>query len=278
MTLSQYPAIIAEAQPNSAEEHAGHGHDPDVPHQFEDLQQKNLADALGMWAFLAQEVLFFGAMFSALMLYRSLYTQPFVEASQHLDRGIGMFNTFVLLASSYTVVLSVHAAKHGNNKQLVGWLWATCVLGLAFLGMKAVEYSKDFRENLVPHTAMFGLSPEEADRLSKLSDTYLKVHPEEWQAALAASKWSIPTDRQHAADAKLFMQRAQLFYVFYYTMTAIHALHMVVGLAIFALLIYRARKGHYTPRRHSQVEMSGLYWHFVDIVWIFLFPLLYLIR
>jgi cytochrome c oxidase subunit 3 len=269
--LSQSQAIIADA-------HSGHGHDPDVPHQFEDLEQKNLADLLGMWAFLAQEVLFFGAMFAALMLYRSQYTQPFIEASKHLDRGIGMFNTFVLLASSYTVVLSVHAVKHGDNKKLFIWLLATIALGMTFLGMKVVEYSKDFREHLVPHTAMFGLEPEQAEKLSGYSDTYLKVHPEAWQQALADSGWSIPTDRQHAADAKLFMQRAQLFYVFYYTMTATHALHMIVGLAIFALLAYRAKKNQYTPRRCGQIEMSGLYWHFVDIVWIFLFPLLYLIR
>jgi cytochrome c oxidase subunit III len=269
--LSQSQAIIAD-------EHAGHGHDPDVPHQFEDLEQKNLADAMGMWAFLAQEILFFGAMFAALMLYRSQYTQPFIEASKHLDRGIGLFNTFVLLASSYTVVLSVHAVKHGNNKQLIVWLLLTIALGMTFLGMKVVEYSKDFREHLVPHTAEFGLSPEAAASLSQQSSVLLKVHPELWQQALADSGWTIPTDRLHAADAKLFMQRAQLFYVFYYTMTAIHALHMIVGLGIFALLVYNAYKGRYTPRSHGQVEMSGLYWHFVDIVWIFLFPLLYLVR
>jgi cytochrome c oxidase subunit 3 len=271
MTLSHSQATLEP-------DHAGHGHhDPDVPHQFDDMDQKNLADVLGMWTFLATEVLFFGAIFCALMLYRSLYTLPFVEASNHLYQGIGLFNTFVLLFSSYTVVLSVHAAKHGHNGKLVFWLLATMVLGFTFLGVKVMEYSKDFKENLIPNSANFGLSEEAAQKLAAQGD---KIHtnPELWQQALVDSGWKVPTDRAHAGDAKLFMQRAQLFFIFYYTMTLIHAIHMIVGLAIFGLLAWRAHKGHYTPRKHAQIEMTGLYWHFVDIVWIFLFPLLYLVR
>ena len=273
--MSDAHSITAPPAAHGDSAHAHH--DPDVPHQFDDLDQKNLTDTLGMWTFLATEVLFFGAIFAALMLYRSMYTEAFVEASKHLVVGIGLFNTFVLLASSYTVVLTVHAAKKGDNKQIMVWLAATSLLGLTFLGMKVVEYHKDFQENLVPHTADFGISAEVQKDFDNERDL-LPTHPELWQQALAASKWKVPTDRAHAGDAKLLMQHAQLFYVFYYTMTLIHALHMVIGLGIFAFLMYRASRGAYTARAHAQIEICGLYWHFVDIVWIFLFPLLYLIR
>jgi hypothetical protein len=143
--------------------------------------------------------------------------------------------------------------------------------------VKVIEYSKDFAENLVPNRVDFGISAEQAQEFDQLGDR-VRTNPELWQNALKQSGWDVPTDRAHAGDAKLFMQHAQLFFVFYYTMTMIHAVHMIVGLGIFALLAWRAHKGQYTPRRHNQIEISGLYWHFVDIVWIFLFPLLYLIR
>jgi cytochrome c oxidase subunit 3 len=258
--------------------HEGHGHhDPDVPHQFDDMEQKNISDVLGMWAFLATEVLFFGGLFGALMLYRSLYKGAFIDASHHLYQSIGFFNTFVLLFSSYTVVLSVHAAKKGHNKELFVWLLATMLLGTTFLGVKVYEYSKDFHENLIPNTPDFGLTAEQAEWLHD-NAALLPTHPEIWQQALAKSDWHVPTDREHMEDAVLTMRHAQLFFVFYYTMTMIHALHMIIGLGIFALLAYRAWNGYYTPRKHAQIEITGLYWHFVDIVWIFLFPLLYLVR
>jgi cytochrome c oxidase subunit 3 len=252
-------------------------HDPDVPHQFEDLAQKNECDIIGMWTFLATEVLFFGGLFAALMLYRTLYHEAFVEASNHLYQGIGCFNTFVLLFSSYTVVLAVHAAKHGKNGQLIFWLFATALLGATFLGVKVLEYSKDFNENLVPHSVNFGLNHEEGLKMDEPENReLLRTHPEIWLVALKNSGWKVSTDRSGVYDAKQLLQHAQLFFVFYYTMTMIHAVHMIVGLGLFAFLVVKAAKGKYTPRHHNQVEICGLYWHFVDIVWIFLFPLLYL--
>ena len=239
------------------------------------MDQKNQADVLGMWAFLATEVLFFGGLFCGLMIYRFRYPAEFMEASRHLYQGIGLFNTFVLLFSSYTVVIAVHAAKHGNNKMLIIGLLATMALGLTFLGVKCVEYKLDFREHLVPNTEFFGLRKEAAEDLES-KRALLPTHPELRMQAWAKSDWTFPK----GADlfrAKLFMQRAQLFYVFYYTMTLVHAFHMIIGIAIFCYLVWKAAHGKYTPRKHAQIEMTGLYWHFVDIVWIFLFPLLYLI-
>ncbi len=277
---------MSDSQTIIASDHAAHGaghghHDPDVPHQFDNLNQKNLTDTLGMWTFLATEVLFFGAIFAALMLYRSLYHKDFVEASNHLLENVGLINTFILLASSYTVVIMVHGAKHGNYKWIIGGLLGTMFFACSFLGVKVYEYSTDFKDHLVPGWTNFGLNEEQNNKLEDLkkSDpTYLTVHPEAWQQALKDSGWDVPTDRQHLGDVVLSMRHAQLFFVFYYTMTMIHAIHMVVGLGLFLFLLYRASKRAYTPRSHAQIEICGLYWHFVDLVWIFLFPLLYLIR
>jgi len=248
---------LSDSQTIIAPGHEGHGHhDPDVPHQFDSLEQKNLTDTLGMWTFLATEVLFFGAIFAALMLYRSLYHKEFVEASKHLLVHIGLINTFILLASSYTVVWTVHCAKHGYDKKwMIFWLIATMGFGSAFLGIKVYEYKTDFNENLVPNWHNFGLNAEESRTLDGevLKDpTFLTVHPEEWQKALKRSDWDVPTDLEHHADAELFMRHAELFYVFYYTMTMIHAVHMVIGLGIFAFLVYRAGKGAYTRKSQAR--------------------------
>jgi cytochrome c oxidase subunit III len=273
---------LSEAQVHLPDSHGpaagGHGHDPMVPHQFDDMEQKNICDLIGMWTFLATEVLFFGGLFAALMLYRSMYPEAFMEASRHLNNLIGFINTLVLLTSSFTVVLSVHAAKRGHNKQVLLWVLATMALAVIFLVVKvSIEYRDDFKDNLVPGRAMFGLNEEQANWLANQPNA--EAHPEYWLQALQQSGWQgISTDRTKAADAKLFMQHAQMFFVFYYTMTMIHATHMIVGIGIYALLAWKASKNYYGPRRFAQIEITGLYWHFVDIVWIFLFPLLYLIR
>ena len=254
---------------------AHHHHDPDVPHQFDDMEQKNICDLIGMWTFLATEVLFFGGLFAALMLYRSMYRIAFTDASAHLSHSIGLINTFILLASSFTVVLSVHAAKRGLNKQVLVWVLATMALAMAFLVIKvSIEYVEDFKDNLVPRRELFGINEEQATWLENQPNRV--AHPEYWVQALKKSNWTgIPDDPQ---AAKEYIQHAQMFFVFYYTMTLIHATHMIVGLGIYALLAWRASGNFYTPRRYAQIEITGLYWHFVDIVWIFLFPLLYLIR
>jgi cytochrome c oxidase subunit III len=240
--LSDSHAIIADTR-------RPRPHDPDVPHQFDDMEQKNLSDQLGMWAFLATEVLFFGGLFAALMLYRSLYTQGIHPRPASIsDRGIGLFNTFVLLASSYTVVLSVHAAKQGDNNKLFIWLLATMALGMTFLGMKVVRVLQGLQASTsFPTPSISASAPKRRISFTSEADL-LPAHPELWQQALA-SDWDVPTDRRTPGTPKLFMQHAQLFYVFYYTMTMIHAMHMIIGLGIFALLAWRAKKGYYTPRR-----------------------------
>jgi cytochrome c oxidase subunit 3 len=207
--------------------------DKALAHHFEDIGQQRESVALGIWVFLVTEIMFFGGLFTAYTLYRASYPQAFAQASHHLDVVLGAVNTAVLIGSSLTMVLAVHAAAHRRKAATTGWILATALLGSVFLGIKAVEYSHKFHDHLVPGAAF-------------------------------------RFDGPHAAQA-------QLFFSIYFAMTGIHALHMVIGIAILLLMAVRAARGRYTQGWHDPVEVIGLYWHFVDIIWIFLFPLLYLL-
>ena len=223
----------------------GHAHNPLVAHQFDDLAQQKEAGILGMWSFLATEVLFFGGALLAYAVYRHTYHNAFAAASNLENWKIGLFNTFVLLASSYTVVLAVHKAQHGDNAGVYKWVMITIVLGLAFIGVKAIEYTHLYHERLIPGMADFGRPVVDG-----------KVHP------------LFPE----------FLERpAQLFFSFYFSLTGIHALHMIVGVGIMLYIANLAKKNEFSPDYYNPMEIAGLYWHFVDIVWIFLYPLLYLV-
>ncbi|MBI4470547.1 MAG: cytochrome c oxidase subunit 3 family protein [Acidobacteria bacterium] len=188
---------------------------------------------MGMWLFLVTEIMFFGGLFTAYLVYRTYYPQAFAGASHHLDLTLGGINTLVLIASSLTMALAVYGSQTGKRSMLLPFLVLTFLLGAAFLGIKAVEYHHKWIDHLVPGASF--------------------VYP--------------------GGSA----QHAQLFFSIYFAMTGMHAFHMVIGLGILVFLMVQARQGRYTPGYHAPVELSGLYWHFVDIVWIFLFPLLYLI-
>ena len=206
---------------------------PAVAHQFDDAEQQREASSLGMWLFLLTEIMFFGGMFTGYTVYRLKYPQAFVDGSRELNIWLGGLNTGVLIASSLTMALAVHAAQMGKRKAIIGFLLLTFVLGGVFLGVKAVEYADKFHHHHVP-------GPD-------FSYDRLKHH------------------------------ETQLFFSFYFAMTGMHALHMVIGMGLMGVLMWMAQKGRFTAEYYSPVEMGGLYWHFVDIVWIFLFPLLYLI-
>jgi len=204
-----------------------------VAHHFDDAEQQRDASSLGMWLFLVTEIMFFGGMFTAYVVYRAAYAEAFAAASHHLDIVLGTINTAVLIGSSLTMALAVHAAQTGNRRSLQLFLVLTMVLGCVFLGIKGVEYSHKFHEGHVPGPFFT------------------------WEGADAGN--------------------AELFFSLYFGMTGLHALHMIIGIGILAILLLQATRGWYGPHYHTPVELTGLYWHFVDIVWIFLFPLLYLI-
>jgi len=206
-----------------------------VAHQFDDADQQHEAVTLGMWSFLVTEVLFFGGLFTAYVVYRRLHPDAFAEASAHLYLSLGATNMTLLLASSLTMALAVHASWQADRTRVVRFLLITVCLGLGFMAVKGVEYYLDFHDRIVP-------------------------------GELFRTDWS--------ADAG----SVQLFYILYFVMTGLHALHVVVGVAVLATLLVTCRQSPDIQRRANAVEMAGLYWHFVDCVWIVLFPLLYIVR
>ena len=217
-------------------------HQEALHHQFVDAEQQRNAASLGMWLFLGTEVMFFGGMFCAYLIYRLWYYPEFAAGSRSLDIWLGTVNTAVLICSSLTVALGVRAAQMGKRRLLVLLLLLTLVFGLGFLGIKGVEWHDKFVEHHVP-----GISFSADDLI------------------------------QHYPDLHIDPSRTQIYFSLYFAMTGLHALHMIIGVGIFCYLTYFAWKGRYTPQYHTPVEIGGLYWHFVDLIWIYLFPLLYLI-
>ncbi len=232
LTRRRRPAVT-EADVQT--EHAG------LAHQFENLEQQQEADSLGIWVFLVTEIMFFGGLFAAYAIYRWLYFGAFEGGSHILDVRLGALNTAVLLTSSLTMALSVRSAQIGNRRALVMFLTLTLILGAVFLGVKAYEYDQKFVEHVVP-----GM---------------------DWAPEGAVLTRLAPGGLEHA----------ELYFIFYFAMTGLHALHMIIGMGLLLWLVVRGQKGSFTPAYFAPVEVVGLYWHFVDIVWIFLFPLLYLI-
>jgi cytochrome c oxidase subunit 3 len=205
--------------------------------QFDTEAQQKDASTLGMWIFLITEIMFFGGMFAVYTVYRNFYPNVFAIASSSLNEIIGAINTGVLLLSSFTMVMAVRAGQLGQQKAIIWFLILTLLFGGIFLGVKAYEWNEKFEEHHIPGMAAFHL------------------------------EGVAPADQGHA----------QLFFSIYFAMTGLHALHMVIGVVILLTLIVQANKGKFSASYYTPVDVAGLYWHFVDVIWIFLFPLLYLI-
>jgi cytochrome c oxidase subunit 3 len=200
--------------------------------QFEEMPQQKEAATLGMWAFLATEVLFFGAMLMSYITYRHAYPQAFAEASRHTIVLYGTINTAILLTSSLSMALAVNAARTNHLKWVFRFLAITILLGLAFLAIKGLEYSEDLHEQLWPGPHFKSGLPREA----------------------------------------------QIFWVLYWIMTGVHAVHVTVGIVLLSVIAWMTSRRKFSALYYTPVEMIGLYWHFVDIIWIYLYPLLYLIH
>jgi cytochrome c oxidase subunit 3 len=217
-------------------------HNPELRHHFADMEQQKNAASLGMWLFLGTEVMFFGGMFLAYLIYRRWYFNEFVAASRSLNLPIGTINTAILICSSLSVALGIRAAQLNKRVQTVVMLVLTLVFGLAFLGVKAYEWREKFVEHHVPGATFH-------------FEDAMPGHPE----------------------VKINPQHVQVFFSMYFAMTGMHALHMIIGVGIFLVLIYMAWKGKFYSEYYTPLENAGLYWHFVDVIWIYLFPLFYLI-
>jgi cytochrome c oxidase subunit 3 len=232
--------------------HAATGHPDALNHQFDDLEQQRETYTMGMWAFLITEVMFFGGLFMAYIVFRYKYPLAFAEASRHLNLVISAANTIILLTSSLTIALAVRAAQLGKTKAIVTFLTVTLLLCLAFLGLKSVEYYEEYQENLIP-----GLN-------------FAYEHQ--------ASESNLSHGEAAAIESEIDPRHVELFFVIYFIMTGFHAIHMIIGAGVLVILIVLAWRNWFPPENYAPIEMMGLYWHFVDIVWIFLFPLLYLIN
>lgn len=204
-----------------------------LAHHFENLEKQSHALRLGMWLFLATEILLFGALFVGYSLYRSLYPEGFAAASRHLDRVLGLVDTFVLITSSFTMAMALHWVKVGKDKLATFALVLTAGLGFAFLAIHSYEYW---------HDAHVGALPGKFYHLHEVT-------------ALGAP----------------------MFYTLYFIMTGLHSLHVLIGALILLYFAWRTKQGRYSAEYDVPLEMGGLYWHLVDLIWIFLFPLLYLV-
>jgi cytochrome c oxidase subunit III len=201
--------------------------------QFDDAEQQRTASNLGIWIFLATEILFFGVLFAAYTITRVRFPEAFAAGSRLTNLPLAAVNTALLVTSSLTMALGVHAARRGARRALVGWLGLTVALGCAFLAVKAVEYRLDYLEHLVP-ALDFRYAGPQADQV-------------------------------------------ELFFYMYFFITGVHALHVLIGIGCIATIAVMASRNAFSPAYFTPVDVTGLYWHLVDVIWLFVFPILYLI-
>ncbi|MGB6691885.1 MAG: cytochrome c oxidase subunit 3 family protein [Terracidiphilus sp.] len=247
--MSDSPAVIHGAH---VEEH--HEHPPYQRHHFETVGQQADATNFAMWIFLLTEIMFFGGLFTAYLIYRNWYYPAFVAGSHQLSLVWGTLNTTVLITSSFTMAMGVWCSEMRKKGGLVLCLVLTFLLGLVFLGIKTIEYSEKIEKHHVPG---FHYSVQSFVNPATDPEVYKEYR-----------------DKPLSPDMAV---HTEVYFFLYFAMTGMHALHMIIGIAILAFMIFRARAGAYTTGHVTFVENFGLYWHFVDIIWIFLFPLLYLI-
>lgn len=203
-----------------------------VREQFRTPEQQRETSSIGMWIFLATEIMLFGGLFSSFTVYRTMYPQAFIEGSADMNIVLGSINTVVLICSSFTMALAIHSIAIGSQKKLAIFLIATMFLGAVFLAIKFTEYYQHYEHHKVP--------------------AY-------W------FEWAGPGGGH-----------VQMFFVFYFLMTGLHAVHMFVGEGVLFAMLIRTGAGSFTSEYHTPVELTGLYWHFVDIIWVFLFAIFYI--
>ncbi len=211
---------------------------PPQPHHMDSVTAYHAAK-LGMWLFLGTEILLFGGLFAAFALFRWRYLHEFMSASGHLDWKMGALNTVVLLVSSFFAAVAVDAAQHGDNKRVVKNLSLTIVCGIIFLIVKFFEYKAKYEHGLFPGS----VDPH----------TGIAFNSTDFNAAYKA------------------------FFGLYYCMTGLHGLHVVAGMGLLLWALLKARKNRFSKEYYTPVEIGALYWHLVDLIWIYLFPLLYLV-
>ncbi|BBM89939.1 quinol oxidase subunit 3 [Spirochaetota bacterium] len=212
-----------------------------VGHHFESAEQEFDSAHIGTWLFLGQEVLFFSGLFVGYGIFRYLFPEMYVYASGLLDWKLGALNTVVLLFSSFTMVMAIHAAKTNNVRNTLLYLWITIICGFIFMGVKAVEYSHKLHDGYVFNNYFHG---------------------------------AISLETLKSVEG---IETLPIFFGLYFSLTGLHGIHVVVGIGLLIWMVVLTRQRRFYSGYYTPLEMVGLYWHLVDVIWIFLFPLLYLI-
>ncbi|MDA0802297.1 MAG: cytochrome c oxidase subunit 3 [Planctomycetota bacterium] len=319
----------ASHDPSQGHQHGGgheRAHHRFQAHHFETMSQQFDSAKLGMWLFLATEVLFFGGLFVVYAVLRARFPEVFKYASLYLDTQMGGINTCVLILSSLTMAMAVYFAQTNKKGPMLACLWLTLAGAFGFMIIKYFEYTHKIHEHLVWGPGFYVPSH---DRAGEALSADLALHPdaEHQPADVVAAAVGEPTQvpvkaiqlavagpateasaiapaatgprnlsfavtepsaaaegdvipaedpTAHLADAQM-PPNTHLFFAIYYAMTGLHGVHVVVGIFVISWLIWRGMKGHFNASYYTPVDLVGLYWHIVDLVWIFLFPLFYLI-
>jgi cytochrome c oxidase subunit 3 len=277
----------------------GHGYDPHLAHHFDTPQQQFDSGKLGIWLFLVQEILFFSGLFCAYAVYRANHPEIFEFAHRYLDVTLGAINTVVLICSSLTAAWAVRAAQLGQRKLMIGCIIVTIACAFGFLGIKYFEYEHKFHEGLLwgerfnpkhapashdehggehgsgheaVHSEAAGSTPQPADFTGSPGQHGATAQPEKVAPSPASTHVA-------AGEAKVTTPRnTSIFFSIYFAMTGLHGWHVIAGIIVYVWLLWRALKGEFGPKQYAAIDFAALYWHLVDLVWIYLFPLLYLIR
>ena len=311
-----------------------HESSPHLQHHFDTAEQQFDAGKLGIWLFLATEILLFGGLFCAYAIYRAIHPEIFVYAHQFLDKVLGGTNTVILLCSSLTMAWAVRASQLGQRRLLIALLALTLLGGFGFMGIKFVEYKSKWEHGLLPGTHFAPHEEGEAEAppaavatpaaMTTAAEGAMPATPAPTPAAAAAPAPApaatattatatpaaataavAPASAASATDVKTTIKPAaqgprgtvtpsqaadrirlshakrpnnvQIFFGIYFLMTGLHGLHVLAGMVAITWILIRSIKGHFGPEYFTPVDFVGLYWHLVDLIWIFLFPLLYLI-
>jgi cytochrome c oxidase subunit 3 len=301
-----------------AAQHHGEGHDPNLAHHFESMDQQRQSSKLGMWLFLATEILFFGGLFVFYTVYRGNHPEVFVFGAHFLDRSLGALNTVVLIFSSFTIAWAVRAAQLKQIKLLKWLIIATMLCAFTFMGVKYVEYSSKWKHGLLwagsydphvdhhepsevvetegeIHTAEGDVEILETDEVQQVAEGEI-VEPVVTEVVIeSAPEAAVPerstiapaaegppglaTPEEDAAEAEIPVEpdNARIFFSIYFMMTGLHGIHVLAGIGAMFWLLRCLRRGDFDGGHFTKVDMVALYWHVVDLIWIYLFLLLYLI-
>ncbi|HEY1694144.1 MAG TPA: cytochrome c oxidase subunit 3 family protein [Polyangiaceae bacterium] len=252
--------------------HDDHEHPGFLKHHFDTPAQQYNASKLGMWVFIATEILMFGGLFCAYAIWRGLQPEIFDQAHHFLNKIMGASNTVVLLFSSLTAALAVRSAQTGKRNLTSFYLIVTIVCAAAFLVIKYFEYSHKFHLGLLPGHCFGHPKLSAAIQNGQEVGTCLRV---DVNAAPVMPEWVKAIDEE--GHVTVLSPRANMFFALYFVMTGLHGIHVIVGMSVLAWVLYKNIRGTFSPAYFTPVDLGALYWHLVDIVWIFLFPLLYLV-